>query len=167
VRAREERLARLKELEAKAAAGDQPAAAEALILEVELRRLDYAAARQRLAKVELADAQKRRLEPLLLDLEATTQLRRIPANPGDPSRDEMAFEAARYFRTMKKEGRIPTGPLGREFWSLLLTGAARERNAKLYAQTLGEARERLGEDQTTKALFERWQAELERLEKAR
>ena len=153
-----------RQLARKAAAGDKAAAAELVVLEIERGKHDFETAKNKIVEANLSDAQRQRLTPALLDLEVGVDLQKLPKDTHDPTRDELMVDVAKKFRVMRNEHRIPTGARAREFWGTLLGAARVERNPKLYAETLVDAKKALAGDKNATMTIKLWEQELEALQ---
>jgi hypothetical protein len=124
------KLAKVMELEARAKPGDVPAAADLLIAKLQLGSLDLMAARKALAALgTMDDVRQKTIDQELVNLEVDESMQTIRSQEDMEARQKT-------FAEMLAAGRVPTGVAARRFYSLVLSHAEKQRDAKLFAQAL-------------------------------
>ena len=144
------------DLKAKAAKGDRAATVDLLVSEIELGKLDFdAASKQAKGLGELTNEQKARIDGLLLGLEVSKL-----ASARTP---DARAAASKQMLGMMKEGRIPTGNAARLFYSMVLTAAEAEKDAKAFEQAMEGIKQLVGDDARAKPMLDSMQKRLDKL----
>jgi hypothetical protein len=148
------------ELAAKHKAGDESVAADLLIARIELDQVDFAAAKQEAETLGRVDAAKqKKIDGLLLDLEVFSIVRsaRAPA---------AAKESGAKFLEMMKAGRVPTGPIARNFYAWILPVAEAAGDAASYEQALTGFKQFVGDNRAMQEAVELFEQRLAKLKGA-
>jgi len=152
-----DKLAKLKELEAKAKPGDVLAAADLLIARLELGNLDLMAAKKAVAALgRVDDARQKTIDQELVNLEVSESLQTIRSQEDMEARQKT-------FAEMLAAGRVPTGLAARSFYSLVLSYAEKQRDAKMFAQALDGLEQSLPDKKQYAAQLEKMHKKLEEL----
>lgn len=125
-RANLDQLAELRERVAKAEANGKPdadAARDLLFVEMDLQMVTSDQVRERSKGMQLADADRERIERFLVDAEVKV-LR-------GKARELGADEIGKRFTAMVRTGRLPSAEGEVYFWQMVLGFAAKERDAEL------------------------------------
>ena len=154
----QEQAARYEELARRATAGDGPARAELLLMELELGHLGLAEARERLLGVgQLTSEQSARAGDLMASLE-------VPELLAATREAKTRVAANRQLLAIREEGRTPSDDhVARQFFAHLLNHAERTRDHVLFAECLARMRARFGQDPSMKRSVEAYEKRLAKL----
>lgn len=142
-------------------AGKKEHAARFLLARIEIGQLEFAAAKNEIAKIDGASAElRRKLDASMLDLEIASLLAGSRMDGGEA--------AGERFLELKKAGKVPADSnrsLALPFWGYLLRHADSTDALLLYAESLSHMKKLVGNEEKFKPWFELKDKRLEELEK--
>lgn len=149
-------LSTLAKLDTPDRAKDKSVAAAIFIARLELGRFGLRDAKARRRSLDLDEPQTRVYSQEIVNLT-------VSAHYAEALRDRDYTSLGPKFEAMMKAGQIPTGTYSRNFWSRIMQHAQHERGAKLYEASYREYKKLLGDGESYRRIFARYDAVLEAL----